>query len=146
MNTGEKSESMTAGRQISVFLENERGTLGNLTSMLGEKGINIYALTLTGGIDHGYVRMVVDRHEDALRVLGEAGYLFFEREVLLLELFNQPDSLGRVSRILAERGVDIEYVYCASGPSAEHGLVVVKVDDPRAALRVLQGAEAGGDE
>ncbi|NCC51839.1 MAG: ACT domain-containing protein, partial [Spartobacteria bacterium] len=54
--------SMQPGQQISVSVQNEPGTLAELTSFLGDNDINVYALTLTGGIDHGYVRMVVDDH------------------------------------------------------------------------------------
>jgi hypothetical protein len=125
------------GRQISVFLDDEPGTLGRVAKWLGEHGVNIYALSLAEGLGHGYVRMVVDKPDRALEVLREADELTLERDVLLLELSNKPGSLGAVAARLGEAGVNIEYAYCAGGPSVDKGLVVIRVNDTDKALRVL---------
>ena len=37
--------------EITVFLENQPGTLARLTESLGEAGINIQGLTLTNALD-----------------------------------------------------------------------------------------------
>ena len=129
--------SVVKGRQLSVFLDDKPGTLANVTAALGGHHINIYALSLAEGIGHGYVRMVVNKHEEALQVLNDAGELTMEREVLLLELSNQPGSLGVIARALADAGVNLEYAYCAGGPSVDKGLVIIKVDDTDKALEVL---------
>ena len=128
----------TAGKQISVFLENQPGTLAELSEFLGSKGINIYALTLTGGIDHGYGRVVVDQHEEAMQALRASGHLVFERDVILLEISNTPGSLGSVLRAWADAGINLDYAYCAGGPGVQQGLVVVRVDDTGKALSVLR--------
>jgi len=125
------------GKQIALSMQNEAGNLAELTQFLGEQGINIYALTLTGGIDHGYVRMVVDKHSEAMEALAAHGKLVFERDVVLLEVLNSPGSLGQASKVWAEGGVNIEYVYCAGGPNVEQGLVVVRVDDVDKAIALL---------
>ncbi len=130
--------SAGAGRQISVFLEDKPGTLAAATGLLGRHGINIFALSLAEGLGHGYVRMVVDRPAKALQVLKAADELVMEREVLLLELANRPGSLAAVARKLGEAGINIEYAYCAGGPRVEdRGLVVVRVDNTKKALKVL---------
>jgi hypothetical protein len=135
----EKSlHSVRKGMQVSVFLDDEPGTLSRVTSLLGRHRINIYALTLSEGVGHGYVRMVVDKHAEAVSVLRAAEELVLEREVLLLELSNAPGCLGRVTEQLAAAKINLEYAYCAAGPSVEMGLVVVRVNDTDKALKVLQ--------
>lgn len=129
--------SVSKGRQIAVFLEDVPGTLSEVSSLLGRHGINIYALSLAEGIGHGYVRMVVDKPDEALRVLSEAEELVMEREVLLLELANVPGALGEATRRLAEAKVNVEYAYCAAGPGVDRGLVVLRADDTEKALTVL---------
>lgn len=124
-------------KQLAVFLDDQPGTLAAVAELLGGLGINIYALTLAEGIGHGYLRMVVDQHAEALRALQEAHELVMERDVLLLELSNAPGSLGVVARRLAGAGVNLEYAYCAGGPGVDRGLVVVKVDDLDKALATL---------
>jgi len=127
------------GRQISIFLDDKPGTLGNVATLLGSHGVNIYALSLAEGLGHGYVRAVVDKPDEALRVLKDAGELTMEREVLLLELANAPGSLGAVCRRLGEAKINLEYAYCAGGPNVEKGLVIIRVDDSDKAIRILKG-------
>lgn len=130
--------SAKLGKQLSVFVEDQPGTLAAITSLLGKNGINIYALTLAEGLGHGYVRMVVDKHDEAVKVLRAAEELTIERDVVLLELSNAPGSLGRVAGALGAAGVNLEYAYCAGGPSVDKGLVVVRAGDSAKALKVLQ--------
>lgn len=129
--------SVSAGRQISVFLDDEPGTLANVSELLGKNGVNIHALSLAEGVGHGYVRMVVDKPDVAVRVLAAAEQLTMEREVILLELSNLPGSLGRVARALADARINLEYAYCAAGPSVDRGLIVVRVSDTKKAVGVL---------
>ncbi len=130
--------SANTARQISVFLDDQPGTLAAIAALLSRRGINIYALSLTDGIGHGYVRMVVDKNEEAIKVLREADELVLEKDVLVLELSNEPGSLGIVAGKLGEAGVNLEYAYCAGGPNVDRGMVVVKVDDPVKAQQALQ--------
>ena len=129
--------SVRKGRQIAVFLEDVPGTLSEVSGLLGRHGVNIYALSLAEGIGHGYVRMVVDKPDEALQALRAADELVMEREVLLLELSNSPGALGEVTRRLAEAKINLEYAYCAAGPTVDRGLVVVRVDQTDQALALL---------
>lgn len=128
------------GKQLSVFLDDKPGMLASISLLLGRHGISIYALSLAEGIGHGYVRMVVSKHEEARQILQDAGELVMEREVLVLELSNQPGSLGRAAQALSDAQVNVEYAYCAAGPQVDHGMVIIKVDDTEKGLALLQGA------
>ncbi len=134
--------SAAVGRQISVFVQNEPGILAAITRALGEAGVNIYALCLSEGLEAGYLRLVVDRTDDALRILNEAKYLTMEREIMLLELTNHPGSLEWMTGALAEAGHNLDYAYCASGPQVEIGIVVVRVKDCAQGIRDLEVAPA----
>jgi hypothetical protein len=70
--------------------------------------------------------------------LHDAGYLVFERDVVLVEIPNEPGSLGKVTQAWAEAGINLEYAYCAGGPSVKHGLIVMRVDNTEKALDLLQ--------
>lgn len=130
--------SVTKGRQLSIFLDDKPGSLSAITSFLGQNGINIYALSLAEGLGHSYVRLVVDKHDQARQLVEDAGELAMEREILLLELANTPGSLGKVTHELGAAGVNIEYAYCAGGPNVDQGLVIVRTEDVDKALAVLQ--------
>ena len=126
------------GCQLSISVQNERGILASIARCLGKAGVNIHALTLTGGIDHGYVRMVTSDPARARHALMRDGHLVFERDVILLEIENVPGALAEVAEKWAGHGVNLEYAYCAGGPAVERGLVILRVDDTVKALEALR--------
>ncbi len=134
----QKVFKIESGKQISIFLENEPGSLSKVARLLGDNGINMYGLTVAEGIDHGYVRMVVDREQEAVKLLDENGYMAFERDVLLLEISNNPGSFAVVAQQLGDKGVNIEYAYCAGGPNVDRGMVVIYVDKNNSAQEALK--------
>ena len=135
--SGKVLHSVARGRQISVFVDDTPGTLAGIAELLGKNGINIFALTLAEGLGHGYVRLVVDKPDECVKVLKSAEELVLERDVILLELSNAPGSLGIVARKLGDAGINLEYAYCAVGPCVDKGLVVVRVNDTDKALKIL---------
>ena len=53
--------------QISVFLENTKGRLYEVCSLLGKSKINIRALTIAETQDFGVLRIVVDKPDEAVK-------------------------------------------------------------------------------
>ncbi|HOU37023.1 MAG TPA: ACT domain-containing protein, partial [Candidatus Omnitrophota bacterium] len=47
--------------QISIFLENKKGRLLEVCSLLGENKINLRALTVAESDNFGVLRLVVDK-------------------------------------------------------------------------------------
>lgn len=123
--------------QISFFLEDKIGTLAAATKLLGDNQINIWAMTLTGGIDHCFIRMVVDKTEAAIKCLRDNGYLVFAREVVLAKIANSPGALAKLADRWAAAGINIEYVYCAAEQTTKEGIVVLRVDNPQKAIAVI---------
>jgi hypothetical protein len=128
---------MTIATQLAVFLENRPGTLARLCSALSEAKINVYAISTSDTVDHSVIRMVVSDPQRALFLLEEHGTLVVESDVLLIEGDNKPGSLATLAEELGRAKVNIEYLYAASGPKAKRGLLVLRVSDPKKALRVL---------
>ncbi len=126
------------GTQLSVFLDNRPGALAGICHLLGERQINIHALSVAEGLDHGYVRLVVDRVEEAEALFVKEEILSYRRDVLLLEAANQPASLAAVAAAWSEAEINIEYAYCAISPDAEKGLIVVNVDRVEKALKTIE--------
>lgn len=128
------STNVEQGTQISVFLDDHPGALAELSERLGQAGLNILALSLAEGIEHGYVRMIVNDSDAACAFLKKEGLLFFCRPVLLVWLSNRKGALGALCRQWAERKVNIEYAYGSTRPDGAGDLLVVKVDQLEAAL------------
>ncbi len=132
-----KIVSARLGHQISVFLENRPGTLGSVIDVLREGGINMLALSLSEGLEIGYLRVTVDKLADARNALQKSGHLVLEREVLLLEVVNEPGGLAAAIDRLATANINVEYAYSADSPTPKTSMIVIRVADPSAAIKLL---------
>ncbi len=127
--------TMPIVNQISVFVENRPGRLGELCEVLAEEGINIQAMMLPSGTDYGIVHVVVDRHEAALQALEQRRYRSYTNRVLDLMLEDHPGALAEMADRLSEGSVDIKYAY---GAVAEgRGRLILAVSDAERANEVL---------
>ena len=125
------------GTQLTVYIDNRKGTLVALAAFLGRHGVNIYGLTLADTEGHGHVRLIVDDTEKARQLVEDSGELVAAREVLLIRVPNEPGELSRVLNALAARGINIEYGYSSGGPGEEKAMVFVP-SDIAAALDALK--------
>jgi len=130
--------SVEPATQLAVFLANRPGALTRVCAALAQAGINIHALTTSDTVDHSVVRMVVSDSTKALMLLGEAGVLALEGDVLMIEGENQPGVLEKIAEHLAEAKVNIDYLYLASSPKAQRGLLILRPSDVEKAQRVLK--------
>jgi hypothetical protein len=137
MDTSPKPSVETA-TQLAVFLANRPGALARVCEALAQAEINIQALATSDTVDHTVVRMVVSDPTKALMLLGEAGVLALETEVLTIETASEPGVLAKIAERLAEANLNIEYAYLAAGRMAEKGLIILRLSDVEKARRVLQ--------
>jgi hypothetical protein len=82
--------------------------------------------------------MVVSDPTKALMLLGEAGVLALEADVLTIETTNEPGILAKIAERLAEGEVNIEYTYLAAPRDAEKGLIILRPSDVGKARHVLE--------
>ena len=129
------------GTQLALFLVNRPGSLTDVCDVLAKAEINIHALTTSDTVDHVVIRLIVDKPRTALRILEEHGTLVVANEVILLEGPNRPGSLSRITRLLAEGKVNIEYAYCATPPSSKQGLLVLRPSNVARALKLLNNSD-----
>lgn len=127
--------------QLAVFIANKPGTLAEVCDALATDRVNIYGLAISDTVDHAIVRMVVSDTRKALAIFESRGTLVVENEVLMIENDNKPGSLSRIARVLSGGKINIEYAYLASMPSAKKGLLILRVSDPKKALRLLSKPE-----
>ena len=125
--------------QLAVFIVNKPGTLAEVCDELAAGRVNIYGLATSDTVDHAVVRMVVSDTRKALALFEARGTLVVESDVLMIENDNKPGSLSRIAKILSKHKINIEYAYLASIPTAKRGLLILRVTDPKKALRCLSG-------
>jgi len=125
-------------KQISVFLENKSGRLAKVTDVLGSNNINIRALSIADTSDFGILRLIVNKPDEAYKILKEAGFTVSSTDVIAVEVSDQPGGLASVLKILEAASVNIEYLYAFLEKSSQDALVVFRVEQVDEALKVLE--------
>src|SRR5438128_8548753 len=118
--------SIETATQLAVFLANRPGALARVCEALATAEINIHALATSDTVDHSVVRMVVSDPTKALMLLGEAGVLALENDVVLIDAVNEPGILSEIAERLGEADVNIEYLYIAAPMKAGRGLMLLR--------------------
>jgi hypothetical protein len=131
--------------QISVFVENRAGAVADITQTLADAEIDIKALTLADTGDFGVLRLIVDAPKKALAVLKLAGSVASLTPVVLVGMGNEPGSVAKITRLLADAGISFEYIYAFVAREAGTAYAVLRMEDASAGEAVLRGAGYGED-
>jgi hypothetical protein len=116
-------------RQISVFLENKKGRLAIATKLLGDRGIDLIAMSIADTTDFGIMRCLVDRPDEAIAVLSENGFTASTTEVLAVQVPDVPGGLAQVLQLIDGAGINVEYLYSFVRTPNENALILFRVDD-----------------
>ena len=136
-------------KQISVFLENKKGRLAEVTQTLAREKVNIRALSLADTADFGVLRIIVNNPDRCLAALKANSFVAQVTEVIAVEVEDTPGGLSHILEILDRDNVNVEYMYAYVEKSRDNAIVICKIDDRERALQVLEkhgiatlGAEA----
>ena len=127
-------------RQLSIFVENKKGRLVEITKMLAESGINMRALSIADTRDFGILRLIVDDTDKACVVLAENGVMVKVTQVAAAEIPHRTGALNAILTVLADAGINIEYLYAFLSSSGQGAYVVLRVADNAAAEKTLTDA------
>ncbi|MCF0197092.1 MAG: ACT domain-containing protein [Bacteroidaceae bacterium] len=97
--------------QISVFVENKPGRVGEVIKVLADNGINVLAFSQSDGKDFGIFRLIVNEVAKAVKVLKEASLAVMTTEVFAIECPNTTGSLAKILSDFSENGISIDYMY-----------------------------------
>lgn len=130
---------MRVERQLSLILENRPGVLAEVCADLARKKINIEAMYVENLVDHSVVRMVVSDPHRAIHLLGAAGVLAFENEIVAVPAPNRPGALAEVARRLGKARVNIDYLYASAPPGKGKAMIYLRVSDLERTKAALEG-------
>lgn len=116
-------------KQLSVFVENKHGRLEAIINALGEKGVNISALSIAETSEFGVLRLIVDDVDKAKACLNDIGVISKITDVIAVYIDDRTGGLASVLKIVSEGGVSIEYMYAFLGRTEGKALMVLKADD-----------------
>ncbi len=124
-------------KQLSVFIENRQGRLGEVLRVLKENGVNILSLSLADTTEYGLLRLVVNEPEMGCEVLLKAGFSSTLTDVLILKIPHVTGCLQNVLSRITEAGINIEYMYGLTVKETDAS-IVMKTNALDDACRVLK--------
>ncbi|MDR2536246.1 MAG: amino acid-binding protein [Treponema sp.] len=125
-------------KQISVFLENNVGRLGEVTKVLADAEINMRAMSIADTADFGILRLIVNDTDRAVKALNEAGFTTRETSVVAVEIDDVPGSLARLMELIQQSKVNIEYLYASPEGKTGKAVVIFKLEDHAKGLQIIK--------
>ena len=127
-------------KQLTVFVQNKKGTVVTVTELLAKNNINLRALSIAETQEFGILRLVVNDEKAAEAVLAENGYLIKVVDVIGVKIGDAPGKLTAALRVLDEADINVEYLYAFMARTEKHAYVVLRVEDNAAAENALVAA------
>lgn len=128
-------------RQISVFVENQPGSMMNVTSVLTEAHVNIRAISTFDTPEFGIMRLIVDNPVRAKEALTEKGFVTRVSEVIGAELKDEKGNLNQMLAILADGKINVNYIYSFVIREGKAPVMVFSTDNYEKAEKVLRAAD-----
>ena len=123
-------------KQLSVFIENRQGRLGEVLGVLKKNGVNILSLSLADTTEFGLLRLIVSDPILGKEMLSKEGFSTTTSEVLVVEIAHVSGSLQGLLDILSKQNINVEYMYGLS-IDGKNASVVMKASDNKQAEIIL---------
>ena len=123
-------------KQLSVFIENTKGRLEQVTEALREREINIVSFSLADTSEYGLLRMIVSNPEEGRKVLKEEGFSAMLTDVMAVKIAQKPGTLHEVLKCLSDADISVEYMYTLM-TAGENTSIIMKVSDLDEGIRLL---------
>ena len=127
-------------KQLTVFVQNKKGTVVSVTDILSKNNVNIRALSIAETQDFGILRLIVNDEATAEAVLAENGYLIKVIDVVGVKIGDEPGKLTEALAVLDKADINVEYLYAFMARTEKHAYVVLRVADNAAAEKALEDA------
>ena len=132
---------MTA-KQLSVFIENRKGRLGEVLHVLKDNDVNILSMSLADTTEYGLLRLIVNDPERGKTALMEKGFSSMTTDVLVVKIPHTPGSLRDILEFISAGDINIEYMYGLS-IEGEDASIVMKADDLQKTADLLRKNKIG---
>jgi hypothetical protein len=102
-------------KEIIVVAGNDVGSLATVAETLGSVGVNIEAISAYGLDGKAVFRIITNDVATTIKSLSKLpGVEIKESDAIIYKMINRPGELGKITRKLANRGVNIESLYIVS--------------------------------
>ena len=128
---------MSRVNQLVIKAEHKPGALAAICSEMAKKAVNITAIMAAYDHPGGRIRMVAMPHAAACKVLQQMDLPYQEETAVAIRVTDRPGALGRATRKLADRGINVLYAYGSIVKGTERALIILGVEDVQKAEAFL---------
>src|SRR5207248_5609876 len=104
-----------------------------IAEKLAERSVNIESFDVESHGEDGLIVLTVDRYDEALRTLRDAGFSAITQDTLLIRLEDKPGALATVAMRLKDAGLDLRSLHIVRRSGAFSIVSLVANDNVRAA-------------
>ena len=116
--------------QVSIFLENKIGHLERVTAVLKTAHINIRTMNLNHTASGwGILNLVLSDPLTAHQLLIDSGLSAALREIVVIEMIDQPGGLDDLLKVIVNAGVNFTNAYGRSGYGHQNAYFVIDTED-----------------
>ena len=116
-------------RQLSIFAENKKGAMHQVTRVLADAGINMNTLVTNDSAEFGIIRMLVSDTDKALASMQSAGYLCHVDTVIAAEIGDECGSLNALLETLSSGNVNLDYLYVTYSGLGKRPVAILRTQD-----------------
>jgi hypothetical protein len=138
-------------KEIVIVTQNRAGLLADIAEILARKNINIETFDAEEVHDTAVIELTVDRYDEALQSLRDAGFDAVTEDAFLIRLKDEPGALARVAKRFKEANIDLRSVRIVRRlkDSAIVAVATARTEEAKALVKeylvVGEGAEGGPD-
>lgn len=119
----------TKGTELFVKTKDEKGALAKCTVTLRENNVNIEAICAYGMEGDASFMFITSDNTKAKKLLTDGGYTVEENEVVWWKAGNTPGTLNKATAALAEKGVNINYLYGSGGTGNTNAWIALNTNN-----------------
>lgn len=113
-------------KEITVMTDNRLGSLATIAEALGGVGVNIEAIAAYALDSKAVFRLLTNDITTTKKTLSKIpGVEYTEADIIVVKMSNRPGELGKITRKLANKNVNLESIYIVS-KEADYTSVAVK--------------------
>lgn len=138
-------------KEIVIVTQNRAGLLADIAEILARKSINIETFDAEEVHDTAVIELTVDRYDEALQSLRDAGFDAVTEDAFLIRLKDEPGALARVAKRFKDANIDLRSVRIVRRlkDSAIVAVATARTEEAKALVReylvVGEGAESDPD-
>ncbi|MBO4776289.1 MAG: amino acid-binding protein [Lachnospiraceae bacterium] len=116
-------------KQVSIYAENVKGKMLEITSILAKENINILGSVTNDSAEYGIVRMVVSDPDKAVEELKKADIICKLTDVIAVEIHDEVGNLQKLLQALDDSNISVDYLYLSFNRDSGCPIMVFHAQD-----------------